>query len=59
MTCKKGGFFVEIGEMLVLLCLAAKAGGGVKGCAEFLWQEKVVSLMVISPSFHKILDLGL
>lgn len=59
MTCKKGSFFVEIVEMLALLCLAGKAGGGVKGCAGFLWQEKVVSLMVISPSFHKMLDPGL
>ena len=59
MTCKKGSFFVEIVEMLALLCLAGKARGGGKGCAELLWQENMGSLMVISPSFHKILDLGL
>lgn len=36
-----------------------KAKGGGKGCAELLWQENMGSLMVISPSFHEIVDLGL
>lgn len=50
--------FVETVEMLVLLCMVGKAKGGGKGCAELLWQENTSSL-VISPSFHKILDIGL
>lgn len=45
--------------MLALLCMVGKAKGGGKGCAELLWQENMSSLMVISLSFHKILDLGL
>lgn len=48
---------MEIVEILALLYLAGKAGGGGKGCAEF--QKNMGSLMVISPSFRKIPNLGL
>lgn len=51
--------FVETVEVLALLCVVGKAKGGGKGCAELLWQENMRKLMVISPSFHKILELGL
>lgn len=50
--------FVENVEMLALLCMVGKAKEVVKGCAELLWQENMSSLVAISPSFHKILDLG-
>lgn len=38
---------------------AGKARGSGRGCAELLWQENLGSLMVISLSFHKVLDLVL
>lgn len=46
-------------EMLALFCMVGKAVGVGKGCPELMWQENMSSLVVISPSCHKILDLGL
>lgn len=57
MICKAGSLWKV--KMLALLCMVGKAKEAGKGCAELLWQENMSNLMVISPSFHKILDLGL